>query len=319
MCWSTWTIRAQVVESLRATLKPDGVLVVLVPQSPRPVRKPRPQPGTQAALHARHRPAAAGTARLHGRDGRTASTRPARRRGGPTARCSARASINKPVLKIFDKTVWFWRRMDGLIPWPGLSLIVVARKTGAGRRAIALPLRGAVGDVVHPMPVEGGRPPERRDGRLCGKRILVIGDLMLDEFIWGKVSRISPEAPVPIVNVTGESYYPGGAANVARNLREFTPQVGGDGNGRDGRPRAAAGGVAGRRAASIPPACSRTASHPTTVKTRIIARNQQVVRVDRERKAPLTDGAGRNAPCGIWTARSTRVDGMWWRITARAF
>ncbi|MGA2214130.1 MAG: carbohydrate kinase, partial [Bryobacteraceae bacterium] len=47
----------------------------------------------------------------------------------------------------------------------------------------------------------------------AGKRILVIGDLMLDEFIWGRVSRISPEAPVPVVNVTGESYYPGGAAN----------------------------------------------------------------------------------------------------------
>src|SRR3954468_17255523 len=57
------------------------------------------------------------------------------------------------------------------------------------------------------------------------KRLLVIGDLMLDEFIWGKVSRISPEAPVPVVEVTGESYYPGGAANVARNLREFTPHT----------------------------------------------------------------------------------------------
>src|SRR5208282_1281186 len=59
----------------------------------------------------------------------------------------------------------------------------------------------------------------------AAKRILVIGDLMLDEFIWGKVSRISPEAPVPVVNVTGESYYPGGAANVARNVREFTDRV----------------------------------------------------------------------------------------------
>ena len=48
---------------------------------------------------------------------------------------------------------------------------------------------------------------------------------MLDEFIWGKVSRISPEAPVPIVEVSRESYYPGGAANVARNLREFTGHV----------------------------------------------------------------------------------------------
>src|ERR1700704_749244 len=54
-----------------------------------------------------------------------------------------------------------------------------------------------------------------------GKRILVIGDLMLDEFVWGRVSRISPEAPVPVVEVLRESYYPGGAANVARNVREF--------------------------------------------------------------------------------------------------
>src|SRR5690348_17911061 len=61
--------------------------------------------------------------------------------------------------------------------------------------------------------------------RFSGKRVLVIGDVMLDEFLWGKVSRISPEAPVPVVEVSGESYYPGGAANVARNLREFTDRV----------------------------------------------------------------------------------------------
>src|SRR5215475_15170394 len=58
-----------------------------------------------------------------------------------------------------------------------------------------------------------------------GKRIAVAGDLMLDEFVWGKVGRISPEAPVPVVEVTGESFYPGGAANVAGNLREFVDQV----------------------------------------------------------------------------------------------
>src|ERR1700741_2954943 len=57
------------------------------------------------------------------------------------------------------------------------------------------------------------------------KHILVVGDLMLDEFVWGKVGRISPEAPVPVVEVTGESFYPGGAANVARNLREFVDHV----------------------------------------------------------------------------------------------
>src|SRR5438128_4629524 len=61
--------------------------------------------------------------------------------------------------------------------------------------------------------------------RAASKRILVIGDLMLDEFVWGKVGRISPEAPVPVVEVTEESSFPGGAANVARNLREFIDQV----------------------------------------------------------------------------------------------
>ncbi len=57
------------------------------------------------------------------------------------------------------------------------------------------------------------------------KRVLVVGDLMLDEFIWGRVSRISPEAPVPVVEVLRESYYPGGAANVARNVRECGTQA----------------------------------------------------------------------------------------------
>src|SRR5260370_9554101 len=61
--------------------------------------------------------------------------------------------------------------------------------------------------------------------RAASKRIVVIGDLMLDEFVWGKVGRISPEAPVPVVEVTGESFFPGGAANVARNLREFLDRV----------------------------------------------------------------------------------------------
>src|SRR5438552_18802031 len=73
--------------------------------------------------------------------------------------------------------------------------------------------------------------------RAPSRRITVIGDLMLDEFVWGKVGRISPEAPVPVVEVTGESFYSGGAANVARNLRELTGHValvssiGNDGSG----------------------------------------------------------------------------------------
>ena len=113
------------------------------------------------------------------------------------------------------------------------------------------------------------------------KRILVIGDLMLDEFVWGKVKRISPEAPVPVVEVTGESFYPGGAANVARNLREFVGHVavvgmfGSDRGGRQLRELMEEQKIETESAVEDP-------GFSTIVKTRIIARNQQVVRVDRE-------------------------------------
>src|ERR1700677_3887187 len=56
-------------------------------------------------------------------------------------------------------------------------------------------------------------------------RVLVIGDLILDQFVWGRVSRISPEAPVPVWEWDGARKNPGGAANGARNLREFTPHA----------------------------------------------------------------------------------------------
>jgi D-glycero-beta-D-manno-heptose-7-phosphate kinase len=121
----------------------------------------------------------------------------------------------------------------------------------------------------------------------AGKRILVIGDLMLDEFIWGKVSRISPEAPVPVVNVVGESYYPGGAANVARNVREFTGYtavMGLAGDDSYGRQLLRLLRESGIDTAAV----QQDPALPTTVKTRIIARNQQVVRVDREHPAPLS-------------------------------
>ncbi|MGH9462829.1 MAG: PfkB family carbohydrate kinase, partial [Vicinamibacteria bacterium] len=54
-----------------------------------------------------------------------------------------------------------------------------------------------------------------------GKEVVVVGDLMLDEFVWGTVSRISPEAPVPVVEVSGHSFHLGGAANVAHNLHSL--------------------------------------------------------------------------------------------------
>ena len=123
--------------------------------------------------------------------------------------------------------------------------------------------------------------------RFRSARILVIGDLMLDEFVWGRVSRISPEAPVPVVEVTSESCYPGGAANVARNVRELGAAArvagiaGADApGGRLLELLAAAGIDAG--------AVLREPSFTTTVKTRIIARHQQVTRVDRERQATLS-------------------------------
>lgn len=117
--------------------------------------------------------------------------------------------------------------------------------------------------------------------RLRDRKILVIGDLMLDEFIWGKVSRISPEAPVPIVEVSHESYYPGGAANVARNLREFTEHVsvlGLVGTSRQGEHLKALlrqGGIG-------LDLLQEDARWQTIVKTRIIARQQHIVRFDRE-------------------------------------
>jgi D-glycero-beta-D-manno-heptose-7-phosphate kinase len=118
--------------------------------------------------------------------------------------------------------------------------------------------------------------------RADSKRILVIGDLMLDEFVWGKVGRISPEAPVPVVEVTGESFFPGGAANVARNLREFIAKtsvigmIGKDRSGEQLREFLAA------RKIDISDSVEDE-KFPTIVKTRIIARHQQVVRVDREK------------------------------------
>ena len=134
--------------------------------------------------------------------------------------------------------------------------------------------------------------------RAAGKRILVIGDLMLDEFVWGKVGRISPEAPVPVVEVTGETFYPGGAANVARNLREFIDgvsvigMVGTDRSGRRLRDLLHEQKIETERVIE-------DADFRTIVKTRIIARHQQVVRVDREEiRAPAAgaDRAGDRRP-----------------------
>jgi D-beta-D-heptose 7-phosphate kinase/D-beta-D-heptose 1-phosphate adenosyltransferase len=118
-------------------------------------------------------------------------------------------------------------------------------------------------------------------------RVLVIGDLILDQFVWGRVSRISPEAPVPVVEVDRETQYPGGAANVARNLREFTPHtavmgmIGTDADGHTLKRLLADEAIHIEGVQQDP-------DYHTIVKTRIIARHQQVVRVDRERKLQPT-------------------------------
>ena len=119
------------------------------------------------------------------------------------------------------------------------------------------------------------------------KRILVIGDLILDEFIWGKVSRISPEAPVPVVEVSSQSYFPGGAANVARNVREFADRVSVLGVLGEGEHTALLKELLGQEGIDITAVQSHR-SYQTIVKTRIIARQQHVVRIDRERKVRLS-------------------------------
>ncbi len=139
------------------------------------------------------------------------------------------------------------------------------------------------------------------------RRVLAAGDLMLDEFIWGKVSRISPEAPVPVVAVDRETFYPGGAANVARNLHQFTPKTsvlglaGEDAAGVRLRDLLAAGGIGTDGVV--------TRAGPTTVKTRIIARTQQVVRVDRELAEPAGP-AQRKALLAALDAALPETDGI---------
>ena len=120
----------------------------------------------------------------------------------------------------------------------------------------------------------------------AGRRIVVLGDLMLDEFIWGRVRRISPEAPVPVVEVERQTLVLGGAGNVAANLVALSARavplgvVGPDANAE--RMRAAFQDINVTNDGLIV-----DAARATTLKTRIIAHNQQVVRADRESRAPI--------------------------------
>jgi D-glycero-beta-D-manno-heptose-7-phosphate kinase len=116
-------------------------------------------------------------------------------------------------------------------------------------------------------------------------RVLVVGDLILDVFIWGKVSRISPEAPVPVVEVAEETHLLGGAANVVGNLAALGSKVSITGIIGDDHSGSALYGLLQHLA--IPTRGLFTESdRPTTIKTRIIAHHQQVVRFDRESRKP---------------------------------
>lgn len=120
------------------------------------------------------------------------------------------------------------------------------------------------------------------------KKILVIGDLMIDEYIWGKVSRISPEAPIPVVDVEKEEFKPGGAANVILNLTSLGAKV-------------YSAGVVGDDAGAHRllnylkknnvnlDSIIIDKKRPTTIKTRVIAHSQQVVRIDKEKRIPVSD------------------------------
>ncbi len=133
-------------------------------------------------------------------------------------------------------------------------------------------------------------------------RVLVLGDVMLDHFIWGSVARISPEAPVPVVDFERENFMPGGAANVARNLAAFQAPteifgvVGHDPAAQQLKTLLARQHIGCRGLLGC-------ATRPTSVKTRIVAHKQQVVRIDRE----VRDGLDGELTNRLSTALRSRI------------
>ena len=135
---------------------------------------------------------------------------------------------------------------------------------------------------------ECGQLPTRESVlQLAGKRVLVLGDVMLDAYLFGDAERISPEAPVPVVRIESERRVLGGAGNVARNIVALGGQA------------TLIGGLGQDVAASqirelvaqenIGEALVPLASRPTTVKTRVMARRQQMLRLDQEDASPFTN------------------------------
>lgn len=133
-----------------------------------------------------------------------------------------------------------------------------------------------------------GKRAEDILSNISGKSIAVIGDVMLDRYFWGSVSRISPEAPVPVIDIERETFHLGGAANVAKNLKTLGARpflcgvIGADYYGRTFTEIARGSGI---DTDGLYPDDVR----PTTVKTRIIGNNQHIARLDREITNPLSE------------------------------
>jgi len=126
--------------------------------------------------------------------------------------------------------------------------------------------------------------------RFPSARILVVGDIIMDEFIWGRVSRISPEAPVPVVNVTRQTTLLGGAANVIHNMASLGAApilcgvIGSDRRGEEIVEKVRALGLDTGGIVMEP-------DRPTSIKTRVVAHGQQVVRFDRESRREILPGS----------------------------
>jgi D-beta-D-heptose 7-phosphate kinase/D-beta-D-heptose 1-phosphate adenosyltransferase len=119
-------------------------------------------------------------------------------------------------------------------------------------------------------------------------RVVVLGDVMLDEFIWGDVSRISPEAPVPVVNIKRESTRLGGAANVLANVTALGANANVIGVvGEDAAAEKLREALRANGGVQTDDTLVKDGQRPTTIKTRIIAHNQMVVRADREHRAAV--------------------------------
>lgn len=160
-------------------------------------------------------------------------------------------------------------------------------------------------------------PAELREAlaRLSGRRVAVVGDLMLDEYVWGDVTRISPDAPVQVVEVSRRTVVLGGAGNVAHNLAvagaevRLSGLVGADEPGRRLRSLAADAGLEVSGVVEDP-------GRPTTVKTRVVARGQHLVRLDEESTTPPS-AAAREALLAAAVDAAAGADALLWSDYAK--